>query len=122
MLIVPHGDRLIIEARVSPHDIDQVHIGQTTFVRFGAFVRRNTPEVDGEVIGISADLSRDETTREAYFTVRVAIPDSELAKLGSSRLQPGIPADVQIQTGQRTALSYLLTPIADQFNKAFRER
>jgi HlyD family secretion protein len=122
MLIVPEGDRLLVEARVAPKDIDQLYIGQFTRIRFAAFDQQTTPQVNGGVTGISADLSRDQTTGETYFTVRINIPDEELAKLGSNRLQPGIPADVQIKTQDRTALSYLMKPLADQIDKAFRER
>lgn len=122
MLIVPEGDRLLVEARVAPKDIDQLYIGQFTRIRFAAFDQQTTPQVNGEVTGISADLSRDQTTGETYFTVRINIPDEELVKLGSNKLQPGIPADVQIKTQDRTALSYLMKPLADQIDKAFRER
>jgi len=122
MLIVPQGDRLLVETRIAPRDIDQVHIGQTTRLRFGAFDQQTTPQVGGEVVGVSPDLTRDPATGETYFTVRIAIPDTEIAKLGSNRLQPGIPVEVQITTRDRTALSYLMKPLADQINRAFRER
>ncbi len=122
MLIVPEGDRLVIEARVGPQDIDQVFIGQTAMVRFAAFDQQSTPEVKADVIGISADLTRDPNTGEAYFISRVAIAEENLLKLGTNRLMPGMPADVQIKTQDRTALSYLMKPLADQINKAFRER
>jgi len=122
LLIVPEGDRLLIEARIAPKDIDQLFIGQTTRVRFSAFDQQTTPQVDGEVIGISADLTREHSTGDAYFTVRISISESELSKLGANKLQPGIPADVQITTQDRTALSYLMKPLRDQISKAFRER
>lgn len=122
MLIVPEGDRLLIEARIAPKDIDQLFIGQAARVRFAAFDQQTTPQVEGEVIGISADLSRDPTTGESYFTTRIAISDEQLATLGTNRLQPGIPAEVQITTRDRTALSYLVKPLSDQINRAFRER
>lgn len=122
MLIVPEGDRLLVEARIAPKDIDQLYIGQLTRIRFAAFDQQTTPQVNGEVLGISADLSRDQTTGETYFTARITIPEDELAKLGDNKLQPGIPADVQIKTRDRTALSYLMKPLVDQIDKAFRER
>jgi HlyD family secretion protein len=122
LLIVPEGDRLVIEARVAPQDIDQLSIGQKTFIRFAAFDQQTTPEVMGEVISVSADLIRDQVTGESYFTARIAMPETELAKLGSNKLQPGIPADIQIKTQDRTALSYLMKPLSDQINKAFRGR
>jgi HlyD family secretion protein len=122
LLLVPEGDRLVIEARIAPKDIDQLSIGQTTHIRFSAFDQQMTPQVTGEVISISADLTRDPATGESYFTARIVMPESELVKLGANKLQPGIPADIQIKTQDRTALSYLMKPLSDQINKAFRER
>ena len=80
------------------------------------------PQDGGEVISMSVDLTRDQVTGESDFTARIAIPDEELARLGSVKLQPGIPADVQIKTQDLTAPSYLLKPLTDQINRAFRER
>jgi len=122
LLIVPEGDRLVIEARIAPKDIDQLFVGQPTYIRFSAFDQQTTPHIMGEVINISPDLTRDQTSGQTYFTARVAIPDDELAKLGTNKLQPGIPADIQIKTHDRTALSYLMKPLTDQITKAFRER
>jgi len=122
MLIVPKGDRLVIEAHIAPKDVDQLFIGQQTRVRFAAFDQQTTPQVNGEVISLSADLTRDQTTGDSFFTVRIAISEADLAKLGTNKLQPGIPVDVQIKTQERTALSYLMKPLSDQIAKAFRER
>jgi HlyD family secretion protein len=122
LLIVPEGDRLVIEARIAPQDIDQLFIGQTTHIRFSAFDQQTTPQVTGEVISISADLTRDQVTGDSYFTARIAMPEAELDKLGASKLQPGIPVDIQIKTNDRTALSYLVKPLTDQITRAFRER
>lgn len=122
MLIVPQNDHLLIEAKISPRDIDQVHAGVQARLRFSAFNQQTTPQIAGEVASISPDLSRDPITGEVYFTVRIAIPESEQAKLGSNKLQPGIPVEVHITTEDRTALSYLVKPLADQVNRAFRER
>ncbi len=122
LLIVPEGDLLVIEARIAPQDIDQLFVGQSTYIRFSAFDQQTTPQVTGEVISISADLTRDQVTGQSYFTARVALPEAELTKLGSNKLQPGIPADIQIKTQDRTALSYLMKPLSDQITRAFRER
>jgi len=122
MLIVPKGDRLVIEARIAPKDIDQLFVGQQTRVRFAAFDQQTTPQLNGEVISISADLTQDHTTGDSFFTVRIAISEVDLARLGTNKLQPGIPVDVQIKTQERTALSYLMKPLTDQIAKAFRER
>lgn len=122
MLIVPHNDRLLVEARIKPSDIDQVHTGRPARLRFGTFDQQTTPQIGAEVIGISPDLSRDPATGETYFTARMAIPEAEVQKLGSNKLQPGMPVEVHITTQERTALSYLVKPIADQVNRSFRER
>lgn len=123
MMIVPEGDQLVIEARIAPHDIDQVLISdRSALVRFSAFSQRTTPELVGHVKSISPDLTMDQKTGESYFVARIEIPETEIVKLGEKKLVPGMPADVQIKTQDRTALSYLLKPMTDQISKAFRER
>ncbi len=122
MYIVPKDDKLVIEARISPRDIDQVHPQQPAVIRLAAFDQRTTPELNGTVTGVSGDLSRDPTTGESYFLARVRLPEEELKRLGEHKLLPGMPADVQIRTADRTVLSYLVKPLKDQVDKAFRER
>jgi HlyD family secretion protein len=122
MLIVPENDRLMVDTRISPQSIDQVRPGQSALLRFSAFNLRTTPEIIGKVNRVAADLSRDEKTGETYFLTRIELSEAELAKLGDKKLVPGMPADVQIRTDDRTVLSYLLKPIEDQVSKAFRER
>jgi membrane fusion protein, type I secretion system len=122
MLLVPEDDRLVVEARVAPRDIQQLHFDQPAVIRLTAFNRRTTPELNGRVTGISADRSRDATTGEDYFLARIALPETELERLGENKLVPGMPADVQIRTDDRTALSFLVKPLQDQIEKAFRER
>lgn len=120
--IVPENDRLLVETRITPQSIDQVHIDQPALIRFAAFNQRTTPEVSGKVIRIAADISRDQHTGEQFFSARLEIPESELKRLGDKKLVPGMPADVQIRTQDRTVLSYLLKPLHDQVTQAFRER
>ena len=91
-------------------------------LRLTAFNQRTTPELTAIVDRVSADLTREPQTGQAYFLARLTLTESELASFGPSRLVPGMPADVQIRTQSRTALSYLLRPLQDQFTKAFRER
>lgn len=122
MLIVPDDDALSLEARVAPRDREQIQPGATTKIRFAAFNRRTTPEIDGTVKLIAADLSEDKRSGQTYYSVRIAIADNELEKIQGQKLVPGLPADVQIRTEDRTALSYLIKPIEDQLAKAFRER
>lgn len=122
MLIVPETDRLILEVRIQPNDIDQVHIGQATRVRFTAFNQRTTPELMGALFRVSADLSKDQQSGLSYFTGGVAITEEELAKLKGLKLIPGMPADAFIKTGERTFASYIVKPLADQMNRSLRER
>lgn len=122
MLVVPEGEKLVIDAKIAPHDIDQVLQSRQAMIRFAAFNQRTTPEVNGVVRTVSADLTQDPRSGESYFTVRIEIPDTELARLPDGRLVPGMPAEVHIRTQDRTALSYLVKPLQDQIAKAFRER
>jgi membrane fusion protein, type I secretion system len=122
MEVVPDSDDLQIEARLQPTDIDQVRVGQKAFTRFPAFNQRVTPEVAGVVSFVSADISRDQQSNAGYFTVRVTLPDEERRRLAGLQLVSGMPAEVFMQTGSRTMLSYLFKPITDQLQRAFVER
>ena len=122
MLIVPQSDALIIEAKVAPHDIDQIHIGQHAVLRFAAFNQRTTPELNGEVIHIGADVAQDDKATEPYYSVRVRVSDGELARLDGLQLLAGMPVEVFIQTTPRTVASFLVKPLTDQLARAFRGR
>jgi HlyD family secretion protein len=121
MVIVPKNDDLTVEARLSPNDIDQVSIGQEARLRFSAFNQRTTPEMHGQVTRISADVTLDTTTGQSYYVGRVEIYEKSFDALGSRKLIPGMPVEVFISTGERTALSYLAKPFTDQMARAFRE-
>jgi HlyD family secretion protein len=122
MMIVPEADRLSIEARVAPQDIDQLHIGQPTGLRFTAFNLRTTPEISGTISIISADVAQDQRNGQTYFTIRVATMAEEIARLGDVKLVPGMPVEIFAKTYDRTALSYFTKPLRDQIARAFRER
>ena len=121
MDIVPSGEDLLVDARVRPRDIDVVRAGLPAEVRLTAYQRRTTPTIHGEVVSVSADRLIDEQTGEAYYTARVRIDQASLARAENVTLSPGMPAQVMIRTGERTALDYILSPIADTLNQAFRE-
>lgn len=121
MLIVPDADALDVEAHIHPQDIDQLHVGQKAVMRFSAFDQRTTPEIDGTLSYISADVSSDERTGASYYTVRISVTPEELARLGTLKLVPGMPVEAFLQTSPRTVLSYLTKPLKDQVTKAFRE-
>lgn len=122
MLIVPASDRLTVQARVRPQDIEQVYSGQRAGLRFSALNQRTTPEIEGEVSRVSPDLTVDQRTGQDYYTLRVAILDGELERLGGAKVGPGMPVEVFVRTQQRTVLSYFAKPLADQIARAFRER
>lgn len=122
MLIVPEKDALQVEAKVEPKDIDQVQFGQPVVLRFSAFNMRTTPELNGTVSRIAADTSTDQRTGQTYYLVRISMSHEEIARLGDVKLTPGMPVEAFIQTGQRTMLSYLVKPLQDQFERAFREK
>lgn len=122
MQIVPSENTLVVEARVQPTDIDQVHVGQIARLRFSAFNQRTTPEIDGHVLLVGADLVRHEMTGEAWYVAKIGVEADELARLGNLGLIPGMPVEAFIQTGERTASSYLLKPLTDQLARAFREQ
>jgi HlyD family secretion protein len=113
---------LAVEVKIAPRDIDQVYMGQTAMMRFAAFDQKTTPEVDGEVTMVSADLTNDQKSGTSYYTAKVALKQDELTKLGRAKLMPGMPVDVFIKTAGRTALSYLMKPLRDQAERALKER
>ncbi|MEM8812089.1 MAG: HlyD family efflux transporter periplasmic adaptor subunit, partial [Pseudomonadota bacterium] len=119
--LVPEGFDLIVEARITPTDRDQTAIGQKAVITFSAFSQRTTPQGHGTVDTISADLTIDETSGQSYFSAQVVIDPGELERLGGLELVPGMPAEVFIQTANRTVLSFLLKPLTDNLRRAFRE-
>lgn len=121
MLIVPAADRLEAEVKIAPQDIDQLGLGQEVQLHFSAFNQRTTPTLAGTVQRIGADLTRDPQSGQTYFLARVAVTSEEIAKLGSLKLLPGMPVEAFVQTGERTALSYLVKPLSDQIERAFKE-
>jgi HlyD family secretion protein len=122
MLIVPDADKLIVEAKVQPQDIDQLRVGQSAVLRFTAFNMRTTPELNGTVLVVSADVTQDQRSGVSYYTLRIAVSPEELARLDALKLVPGMPVEVFVQTTPRTIVSYVVRPFHDQIMKAFRER
>jgi HlyD family secretion protein len=121
--IVPENAKLKVEVRLAPVSIDQVSVGQPARLRFSAFNQRTTPELKGQVVHVSPATSRDPATGETYYLGDVSVSAEELAKLGGGGvLLPGMPVEVYVSTEERTAMSYLVKPLTDQFSRAFRER
>jgi HlyD family secretion protein len=120
MLIVPDEDKLVVEVRVSPQDIDQLSLGQTAMLRFPSFNQRTTPEMNAKVLRIAADTTQDLRSGLPYYSVHIALDGDH--PLEGMKLRPGMPVDAFIQTSERTMVSYLMKPLADQMSRAFREK
>ncbi len=121
MTIIPSDDKLAVEVRIAPTDIDQVTIGQKATLRFSAFNQRTTPEFIGEVQQIAGDLTKEPQTGVSYYVARIAISDEHQDDVRALKLVPGMPVETFVETGSRTAISYLFKPFSDQIARAFRE-
>jgi HlyD family type I secretion membrane fusion protein len=119
--IVPGNDTLIAEVAVRPQDIDNVTFNQPASIRLLAFKQRTTPLLEGNVIYVSADSLENQTTRQQFYIAKIEVPKEELKKLGNMKLQPGMQVEVLIRTGDRTAFEYMVQPIVDSVNRAWRE-
>ncbi len=119
--IVPENEPLIIEAKVGPREIDSVHKGSAVQVRLTAYNYRTVAPLPGEVTYVAADQMVDPNTQTAYFVVRAAIAPGAVEANPDIRLYPGMPAEILILNKSRKAIDYLLAPISESFNRAFRE-
>lgn len=122
MMIVPEDDKLQVEVKVDPKDIDNVQLDQQVLLRFTALNARTTPEVNGTVVRIAADTTTDQRTGRSYYLVRIAMTSDEIKRLGDVKLTPGMPVEAFIETGERTLLAYLVKPLHDQLMRSFREK
>lgn len=121
MDIVPANNLLIVEARIPVDAIDDVHVGQEADVRLSAYKRRSTPLVAGRVTYVSADRMSDPERNDSYYLTHVTVDRDALAEAGDLSLYPGMPAEVYIRTGERTALDYMLTPLTATLRRSLRE-
>nr|WP_255616398.1 HlyD family type I secretion periplasmic adaptor subunit [Microvirga puerhi] len=119
--IVPEQEPLIIEAKVGLRDIDSVRVGAPVQVRLTAYNNRSTAPLAGTLTYLSADQQLDERNDAAFYVVRASIAQESLAKNDTIKLYPGMPAEILVINKPRRAIDYLLAPITDSFNRAFRE-
>ena len=129
--LLPINDELVIEARVNPNEITHVKEGQNALVRLTALNQRLTPMIEGRVVYVSADTVMDQSARRnneqdngrrETFIVRVRLDERDARnKVDNFRPTPGMPADIFVETGQRTFFTYLMRPVMDSFSRAFRE-
>jgi HlyD family secretion protein len=121
--IVPAEDALVIEARLSPNDIDVVAVGQTARVHLTPYSARTMAPLEGKLVRISPDAKVDEATRESYYEVRIEVDPATVERLAVSvEMTPGMPAEVFILTGEQSLFSYMAAPVTSSFRKAFREK
>jgi HlyD family type I secretion membrane fusion protein len=122
MEIVPTHDELEVEAHVRPEDADNVHVGMPAQVTMSAYQRRRLPTIHGYVNLVSADRLTDQRTGAPYFSVLVTVDSTPLKQYTDAKLLPGLPVEVALETGQRTAMSYFTEPITDVFRKGMKEK
>ncbi|HKK84937.1 MAG TPA: HlyD family type I secretion periplasmic adaptor subunit [Roseovarius sp.] len=122
--ILPTDVPLIIETQVPRVDIDSVKLGQSATVRLTSLNQRTTPVLEGTVYYISADALPDdsEIIPQEVYLARVELPASELSRVPGFTPTPGMPAEVMIQTAERTFFQYITKPIVDSMQRAFREQ
>ena len=118
---MPDRDTLIVAARISPNDVDQLRIGQAARVTFSGLDRQTTPDMAGTLIFISPDLAQDQHTGASYYRIKIRLDAGQMARSRQISLKPGMPAEVFVETGNRSILSFLIKPLLDQINRAFRE-
>jgi HlyD family type I secretion membrane fusion protein len=122
MELVPEGEELIFTARISPTDIDNVSVGLSTEVRFSAFKARLIPLVLGRVENVSADvITPDNPNEMPYYLAKIDVPKEDIAEGIRERITAGMPVDVVITTGERTVVTYLLSPLMDAVRKSLLE-
>jgi HlyD family secretion protein len=120
--IVPAEGALVIEARLSPNDIDVVAVGQIARVHLTPYSTRTMAPLEGHLVRISPDAKVDEATRETYYEVRIEVDPDMLERMATKvEMTPGMPAEVFILTGEQSLFSYMAAPVTSSFRRAFRE-
>jgi len=121
MELLPTSELLVIEARISPHDIDTLRIGQEARLHFSALNARTTPQIAGTVTYISADRLVDQSNGQPYYIARMKITEDLPPEVRPDQVYPGMPVETYIATDERTFMEYLVRPLLDSFGRAFRE-
>lgn len=122
LYIVPQDRPLVIAAQVEPIHIDKLFVDQEVSLRFSSLDQRQTPELFGSVVQISADAFEDQNSRVRYYRAEIVLNQGEIDRLPEgAALIPGMPVETFIRTDDRTPLGYLVKPFMDYFAKAFRE-
>ncbi len=119
MEIVPESPKLIVEAHVSPTDIEDLQVGDQAILVFPNFSQRKLPRMEGELVSLSGDVIFDEVSGRPFYIARIAVPAGDIRYQETlDKLRPGMPADVTIVTKSRTLAEYLLLPLTESFRKS----
>jgi len=120
--IAPDKDAMVIHAQFSPSDVESVRPGMVAELRFSSFHERNIPVVRGRIYSVSRDRLVDEATHTPYFLAIINIKDSDIPRNLKDKLHAGLPADVVVPTGGRSALEYMFNPLTNALHKTMREK
>jgi len=122
MFLVPQDRPLVIAAQVDPIHVDEIYVGQSVNLRMASLDQRQTPELTGTVIQVSADAFQDEGSGMSFYRAEIVLDEGQMDKLPEGTvLIPGMPVQAFVRTADRSPLAYLVKPLADYFTKAFRE-
>lgn len=122
LFVIPQDRPLVIAAQVSPINIDEIFVGQSVNLRFSSLDQRKTPELVGEVVLVSADAFENENLGTSFYRAEIVLNPGEMNRLPEGQiLIPGMPVEAFIKTDERSPMAYLIKPMADFFNRAFRE-
>jgi protease secretion system membrane fusion protein len=120
--VVPDNQTLLLEAHIPPHLIDKIQQGLLTDVRFNTFAHSPQLVVQGKVMSVSGDLLSDpQNPQMSYFLARVQVTPEGMKTLGTRQMQPGMPAEIVIKTGERSMLTYLLNPLLKRVAASLKE-
>ena len=123
MDVVPNGEALVVDAKIPPHIIDKVFAGEAVEVRFSTFANSPQLVLDAKLVSVSKDVISEQTAMgvQSYYLARAAINEEGMKTLGKRVLQPGMPAEVLIKTGERSLLTYLLHPLTKRIAASMKE-
>jgi len=123
MDVIPKGEALMVDAKIPPHVIDKVYAGESVEVRFSTFANSPQLVLDGKLISVSSDVITEQTAMGAmsYYLARVEITPQGIRQLGKRVMQPGMPAEVLVITGERSVLTYLMHPLTKRMASAMKE-
>jgi HlyD family type I secretion membrane fusion protein len=120
--LIPDGDGMIVNAQVSPMDIDAIRPDMQAEVRFSSFHSKVLPVIMGRVASVSRDRLTDEQTKQPYFLARIVVEEDNIPVQIRDRITAGMPSEIVVPTGERSVIDYLVRPLRNRASKALREQ